>query len=68
MISHCMCHRFFEAIDAFDAQGSLEDSMLIDPSSIEELSTRLAFLQEHIQEDVLLALFIWLTFNDADGD
>ena len=41
--------------------------MLIDPSSIEELSTRLAFLQEHIQEDVLLALSLWLTFNDADG-
>lgn len=58
----------FEAIDALDAQGSLEDSMLIDPGSIDELSTRLAFLQEHIQKDVLLALSLWLTFNDADGD
>lgn len=58
----------FEAVDTLDAQGSLEDSMLIDPSSIDELSTRLAFLQEHIQEDVLLALSLWLTFNDADGD
>ena len=44
------------------------ESMLIDPSSIDELSTRLAFLQEHIQEDILLALSLWLTFNDADGD
>ena len=57
-----------EAVDALDAQGSLEESMLIDPSSIDELSTRLAFLQEHIQEDILLALSLWLTFNDADGD
>ena len=62
-LSQCL-----DAVDSLDAQGSLEDAMLIDPSSIDELSTRLAFLQEHIQEDVLLALSLWLTFNDADGD
>lgn len=57
-----------QAIDALDAQGSLENSMIIDPNGVKVLSERLGFLQLHIQEDILLALSLWTTFNDADGD
>lgn len=58
----------YKALDALHNQGSLEEAMFIDPDSVEYLSTRLRFLQEHIQEDILLALSFWTTFNDADGD
>lgn len=57
-----------QAIDALDTQGSLENAMIIDPNGVKDLSERLGFLQLHIQEDILLALSLWTTFNDADGD
>ena len=55
-------------LEQLENQGSLEETMLIDSNSIDYLSERLGFLQNHIQEVVLLTLSLWLTFNDSDGD
>ena len=57
-----------EAIDALDTRGSLEETMLIDPSGVDYLSARLEALQSFIQIDLLLALSFLSTFNDSDGD
>ena len=55
-------------LEQLENQGSLEETMLIDSNSIDYLSERLGFLKNHIQEDILLSLSLWLTFNDSDGD
>jgi hypothetical protein len=55
-------------LDTLDTRGPLTDIMVIDPEIIQYLDERLASLQQFIQADVIGALSLWLTFNDADGD
>ena len=48
--------------------GSLEETILIEPEQIELLSDEIGYLQQLVQEDIILAMSLWLTFNDSDGD
>ena len=48
--------------------GSLEETILIEPEQVEILSDEIGYLQQLVQEDIILAMSLWLTFNDSDGD
>jgi predicted lipoprotein len=60
---HCI-----ELIQTMNQQGTLEEAILIDTQQIGILSDSLGYLQQFIQEDMLMSLSLWLTFNDSDGD
>ena len=57
-----------DAIDALENNGTLIENMHTNAEGVLELSQLLSELQNLIQGDILGAMSLWLTFNDADGD
>lgn len=60
--------RSLDTIYALEQNGTLMDNMYVDPDGVRYLSEQLSGLQTIIQGDILGAMSLWLTFNDADGD
>ena len=60
--------RCLDAINILEQQGTLIDNMHAHPEDVLELSRVLGELQTLIQGEILGAMSLWLTFNDADGD
>ncbi|MAA78478.1 MAG: hypothetical protein CL916_04400 [Deltaproteobacteria bacterium] len=60
--------RCMETINSLEQNGTLVDNMYVDSQGVLYLSDQLAALQTFIKGEIIGAMSLWLTFNDADGD
>lgn len=61
-------NRSIDTISSLEQNGTLVENMYVDPAGVQYLSDQLAALQTFIKGEIIGAMSLWLTFNDADGD